>query len=157
MIHNLYSLSSTGYMDLGKALFLHDLISDEEINICAHIFHILHKTVLRTDSKACIPFYCLISRILKLKGIHPSEDESPYSKPSPINSRTLNASIGHSWKGIMTETSASHSGSCSSSSSYDEKLNNIMASIHEISTRMFGLASLMHHHTIRCEMKFTSL
>ena len=157
MFHNLYSLSSTGYMDLGKALFLHDLISDEEINICAHIFHILHKTVLRTDSKACIPFYCLISRILKLKGIHPSEDESPYSKPSPINSRTLNASIGHSWKGIMTETSASHSGSCSSSSSYDEKLNNIMASIHEISTRMFGLASLMHHHTIRCEMKFTSL
>ena len=157
MFHNLYSLSSTGYMDLGKALFLHDLISDEEINICAHIFHILHKTVLRTDSKACIPFYCLISRILKLKGIHPSEDESPYSKPSPINSRTLNTSIGHSWKGIMTETSASHSGSCSSSSSYDEKLNNIMASIHEISTRMFGLASLMHHHTIRCEMKFTSL
>ena len=157
MFHNLYSLSSTGYMDLGKALFLHDLISDEEINICAHIFHILHKTVLRTDSKACIPFYCLISRILKLKGIHPSEDESPYSKPSPINSLTLNASIGHSWKGIMTETSASHSGSCSSSSSYDEKLNNIMASIHEISTRMFGLASLMHHHTIRCEMKFTSL
>ena len=157
MFHNLYSLSSTGYMDLGKALFLHDLISDEEINICAHIFHILHKTVLRTDSKACIPFYCLISRILKLKGIHPSEDESPYSKPSPINSHTLNASIGHSWKGIMTETSASHSGSCSSSSSYDEKLNNIMASIHEISTRMFGLASLMHHHTIRCEMKFTSL
>ena len=157
MFHNLYSLSSTGYMDLGKALFLHDLISDEEINICAHIFHILHKTVLRTDSKACIPFYCLISRILKLKGIHPSEDESPYSKPSPINSRTLNASIGHSWKGIMTETSASHSGSCSSSSSYDEKLNNIMVSIHEISTRMFGLASLMHHHTIRCEMKFTSL
>ena len=157
MFHNLYSLSSTGYMDLGKALFLHDLISNEEINICAHIFHILRKTVLRTDSKACIPFYCLISRILKLKGIHPSEDESPYSKPSPINSRTLNASIGHSWKGIMTETSASHSGSCSSSSSYDEKLNNIMASIHEISTRMFGLASLMHHHTIRCEMKFTSL
>ena len=157
MFHNLYSLSSTGYMDLGKALFLHDLISDEEINICAHIFHILHKTVLRTDSKACIPFYCLISRILKLKGIHPSEDESPYSKPSPINSRTLNASIGHSWKGIMTETSASHSGSCSSSSSYDEKLNNIMASIHEISTRMFGLASLMHLHTIRCEMKFNYL
>ena len=77
MFHNLYPLSSTGYMNLRRALFLHDLISDEEIDICAHIFHILRKTILQFDSRACIPFCCLISRILKLKGVHPSEDESP--------------------------------------------------------------------------------
>ena len=41
MFHNIYPLSSTGYMNLGRALFLHDLISDVEIDICAHIFHIL--------------------------------------------------------------------------------------------------------------------
>ena len=44
--HNLYPLSSTGYMNLGRALFLHDLISDVEIDNCAHIFHILCKMVL---------------------------------------------------------------------------------------------------------------
>ena len=33
MFHNLYPLSSTGYMNLGRALFLHDLISDVEIDI----------------------------------------------------------------------------------------------------------------------------
>ena len=44
MFHNLYPLSSTGYMNLGRALFLH-----EEIDICTHIFHILRKTVARTD------------------------------------------------------------------------------------------------------------
>ena len=49
MFHNLYPLSSTGYMNLGRALFLHDLITDEEIDICTHIFHILRKTVARTD------------------------------------------------------------------------------------------------------------
>ena len=43
MFHNLYPLSSTGYMNLGWALFLHDLINDEEIDICSHIFHILTK------------------------------------------------------------------------------------------------------------------
>ena len=138
-------------------MFLHDLISDEEIDICAHIFHILRKTILRTNSRACIPFYCLISRILKLKGIHPSVDESPYPKPSPINSRTVNASIGHSRMGIKTETSTSHNGSRSSSSSYNEKLDNVMASVHDISTKMFGLATLLHHHNIRCDTKFTSL
>ena len=157
MFHNLYPLSGTRYTNLGRALFLHDLISDEEIDICAHIFHILCKTVLQTDSRACIPFYYLISRILKLKGIHPSEDKSPYPKPSPINSCTLNARIGHSRKGIKTKNSASHSGSRSNSSSYDEKLDNIMASAHDISTKMSGLATLLHHHNICCDTKFTSL
>ena len=144
-------------MNLGKALFLYDLITDEEIDICTYIFHILCKTIARTDSRTCITFCCLVSRILKLKGIHPLNDESPNTKPSPINFHTLNASIGHSRKGIKIETSASHSGSHSSSSLYDEKLDNIMASVHEISTKMSRLASLMHHHTIRCDAKFTSL
>ena len=39
MFHNLYPLSSTGYMNLGRALFLHGLISDVEINICAKRFY----------------------------------------------------------------------------------------------------------------------
>ena len=46
MFHNLYPLSSTKYMNLGRALFLHDLILDEKIDICAHIFHLLCKMVL---------------------------------------------------------------------------------------------------------------
>ena len=157
MFHNLYPLSNIGYMNLGCALFLHDLISDVEIDICAYIFQFLCKTVLQTESRTCIPFCCLVSRILKLKGIHPSEDESPYPKPSPINMHAFNASIGHSKKGIKLETQASHSRSHSSSSSFDKKLDNIMASVHELSTKMSGLASILHHHNIRCDMKFTSL
>ena len=70
---------------------------------------------------------------------------------------TFNASIGHSKKGIKTETSASHSGSRSNSSSFDDKLDNIMASVHELSTKMSGLTSILHHHNIRWDMKFTSL
>ena len=103
MFHNLYPLSSIGYMNLGRALFLHDLISDVEINICAHIFHILRKTVVWTDSRICIPFCCLVSRILKLKGIYPSANESSHPKPSLINLRMLNASIGLSKKGVKLE------------------------------------------------------
>ena len=75
-------------------------------------------------------------------------------KQRPINIRTLNASIGHSWKGIKTESSAPPTGS---HSTYDEKLNNIMVSIQDISTKMSGLATLLHHHHIHCDTKFTSL
>ena len=37
---NLYPLSSIGYMNLGRALFLHDLITGMEIDVYSHIFHI---------------------------------------------------------------------------------------------------------------------
>ena len=43
MFSNLYPLSSTGYMNVGRALFLHDLITDVEIDVCSHIFHIVAK------------------------------------------------------------------------------------------------------------------
>ena len=70
---------------------LHDLNTDDEIDVCSHIFHILVKMVERTTSRNCLPFCRLISRILKLKGVHPLEDKHPYPKPSPINIRTLHA------------------------------------------------------------------
>ena len=157
MFHNLYPLSSTRYMNLRHALFLHDLIFDVEIDICAHIFHVLCKTILRTELRICVPFCCLISRILKLKGILPTADESPCTKLCPINMRTFNASIGHSQKRVKTKPSTSHSGSCFSTLSLDEKLDNIVTSIHELSTKMLELTSILHHHNTQWDMKFTSL
>ena len=157
MFHNLYPLSSTGYMNLERALFLHDLISDVEIDICAHIFHVLHKTVLQTKSRICVPFCYLISRILKLKGILPTTDESLCTKPCSINMRTFNASIGHSRKRVKPETSTSHSGLHFSTLSLDEKLDNIVTSVNGLSTKMSELTYILHHHSTRWDMKFTSL
>ena len=157
MFHNLYLLSSIGYKNLGRALFLHNLIFDVEIDICVPIFHILRKTVVRTDSRICIPFRCFVSWILKLKRIYPSAVEFSHPKPSPINLKTLNASIGHSKKEVKLESQPSHSGSCSSPFLVNEKLDSILASVHELSTKISGLATLLHHHNIRCDMIFTSL
>ena len=68
----------------------------------------------------------------------------------------LNASIGHSKKGVKLESQPSHSGSRSTSYFFDEKLDLIITSVHDLSTQMSRLASLVHHHTIQCDMKFTS-
>ena len=75
MFHNLYTLSSTRYMNLSRALFLHNLIPDEEIDVYSYIFHILGKTIKSTATRNYLPFCCLISKILKLKGVHTLEDE----------------------------------------------------------------------------------
>ena len=106
MCSNLYPLSSTGFINLDRALFLHDLISKVEIDVCSHIFHILAKTVDQTASRNCIPFCHLISWILKLKGVYPSENESPYPRPSPISIRTLHASMSHTKKNPKQESPA---------------------------------------------------
>ena len=148
MFHNLYPLSSIGYMNLGWALFLHDLITDEEIDIFSHIFHILSKNAERMASRNCLSFCCLISKILKLKGVHPLEDEYPHPMQSPINIRTLNAIIGYSRKNVKQESNVPHGISSSSSQSYDKKLDNIMASMQDISTKLSVLTSIMHsQHT----------
>ena len=95
MFHNLYPFLSTGYVKLGWALFLHDLIIDEEIDVCSHIFHILVKIAEKTASRNYFPFCCLITKILKLKAVPIMEDEFPKSKQIPINISILNAIIGH--------------------------------------------------------------
>ena len=129
MFHNLYPLSSIGYMNLGQALFFHHIVNDEEIDICSHIFHILSKIAEKTTSRNYLPFNCLVSKILKLKGVLPLEDERPYPRPNPINICTLNASISHTWKGTKQKSHAPHASSSSSSHSYDKKLDNIMLPI----------------------------
>ena len=156
MFHNLYPLSSTGCMNLDRVLFLHDLIIDEEIDVCSHIFHILAKTAERTASRNYLPFCRLISKILKLKGVHHIEDEHLYPQPSPINIHTLNASIGHTRKSTKQESHTLGSSS-SSSHTYDEKLDNIMATLQEINTKVSGLATIMHSQHICFDTKFTSL
>ena len=126
---NLYPLSSTGYMNLGLTLFLHNLISDVEIDVC-----------YRIASRNCIPFCHLISRILKLKGVHPSKDECPYMRPSPVNIRTLHASMSHTKKNTKQESHASKGSSSSTSHAYGEHLDNIMATLQELTTKISGLA-----------------
>ena len=118
MFTNLYPLSSIGYMNLSRVLFLHDLITDVEIDVCSRIFHIVAKMVDLFASRNCIPFCCLISRILKLKCVHPFEDEHPYPRPSPINISILHVSMSHTKKNTKQE---SHTTQGSSTSHvYDE-------------------------------------
>ena len=157
MCNNLYPLSSINYMNPSQALFLRDLISDKEIDVCSHIFHILAKMVDWTASRNCIPFCRLISRILKLKGVPPSEDECPYLRPSPINIRTLHASMSHTKKNVQQESHANLRSSNFTHYAYDEQLDHIMAAFHEINTKISGLATIMHSQHICFDTKFTSL
>ena len=48
MFSNLYPLSNTAFINLGRAQFLCVLITGVPIDICAHIFQIIGKTTARS-------------------------------------------------------------------------------------------------------------
>ena len=57
MFSNLYPLTNTRFINLGKAQFLCDLIIRAPIDICTHIFQTIRKTVARMR----LSFYSLIT------------------------------------------------------------------------------------------------
>ena len=89
--------------------------------------------------------------------MHPLEDEYPYPRPSPINIRTLDASMSHTKKSTKQESHTTPGNSSSTSQAFDEQLDNIMTALQEINTKISGLTTIMHSQHIRFDTKFTSL
>ena len=89
MFSNLYALSNTAFISLGRAKFLCDLISGVLIDICAHIFQIIGKTAARSATRTILPFYSLIMKIILREGVSPSLDEKIVPHPRPISIYTL--------------------------------------------------------------------
>ena len=62
--------------------------------------------------------------------------------------------MSHTKKSTKQESHATP-GSLSSSHAYDEHLNNIMTTLQEITTKIFGLATIMHSQHIHLDTKLT--
>ena len=105
MFSNLYPLSNTTFINLGKAQFLYDLIIGESIDICAHIFQIIRKTAARSAARGCIPFCSLIMKFILREGINPPSDGKLMTRPRPISMITLQSSKSHSSRTLKNEPS----------------------------------------------------
>ena len=103
MFSNLYPLSNIAFINLGRIQFLCDLITRVLIDICAHIFQIIGRTVARSATRTCIPFCSLIMKIMLLEGVRPPTDGKIVSRPRPISMITLQASKSHSSKALKSE------------------------------------------------------
>ena len=98
MFSNLYPLSNTTFINLGRAQFLCDLIIGAPIDICAHIFQTMRKTTARSAARGCIPFCSLIIKFILREGIVPPSDGKMMTRLRPISMFTLQASKSHSSK-----------------------------------------------------------
>ena len=96
MFFNLYPLSITGFINLGRAQFLCDLIIGAPIDICAHIFQTIGKTVARSEAKMCLLFYSLLMKIILHEGVNPPRDGKLLVRRRPISISSLKKSKSHS-------------------------------------------------------------
>ena len=96
MFINLYPLSNTGFINLGRAQFLCDLIKGAQIDICAHIFQTMGKTVGRLAALMCLPFCSLVMKVMVLKGVFPPKEGTILLRQRPISMMSPQMSKSHS-------------------------------------------------------------
>ena len=55
MIHNLYLVTNLTTLSSPMTIFLYDLFTHKEIDICGHIFHLLTKSITKRNSRTIMP------------------------------------------------------------------------------------------------------
>ena len=56
MIHNLYPITNLTTLSAPRTIFLYDLFTHKEIDVCGHIFHLLKKSIEKQNSRTVMPF-----------------------------------------------------------------------------------------------------
>ena len=64
MIHNLYLVTNLTTLSAPRTIFLYDLFTHKEIDICGHIFHLLMKSIEKQNSRIVMPFPSLIMGLI---------------------------------------------------------------------------------------------
>ena len=60
MIHNLYPMMNLTTLSGPRIIFLYDLYTHKEINICGHIYHLLTKSITKRNLRTIMSFLSLI-------------------------------------------------------------------------------------------------
>ena len=103
MFFNIYPLSNTAFINLGRAQFLCDLITEVPIDICAHIFQTIGKTTTQMVARTCLPFCSLLMKIMVLEGVRPPTNGKILTRLRPLSMISLQASKSHSSKALKSE------------------------------------------------------
>ena len=64
MINNLYPVTNLTALSTPRTIFLYNLFTHKEIDICGHIFHILKRSIEKQNSKIIMPFPTFIMGLI---------------------------------------------------------------------------------------------
>ena len=95
MIHNLYPVTNLTTLSAPRTIFLYDLFTHKEIDICGHIFHLLTKSIEKRNSRAIMPFPSLIMGLIAKTRLKLPSGLTLVQRDYPIGAHTVIRSTAH--------------------------------------------------------------
>ncbi|KAK9993899.1 hypothetical protein SO802_023602 [Lithocarpus litseifolius] len=95
MIHNLYSVTNLITLSRPRTIFLHDLYTHKEIDICGHIYHLLTKIITKRNTRTIIPFPTLIMGLIAKTRLKFPSSLTIVPRDYPIGANTVIRSRAH--------------------------------------------------------------
>ena len=95
MIHNLYLVTNLTTLSAGRTIFLYDLFTYKEIDICGHIFHLLKKRIEKQHSRTVMPFPSLIMGLIAKTRLKLPSGLTVVQRDYPIGAHTVTRSTAH--------------------------------------------------------------
>ena len=95
MIHNLYSVTNLTTLPAPKTIFLYDLFTHKEIDICGRIFHLLKKSIEKQNSRIVMAFPSLIMGLIAKSRLKLPSGLTVVERDYPIGAHTVTQSTAH--------------------------------------------------------------
>ena len=95
MIHNLYMVTNLMTLSAPRTIFLYDLFTHKEIDICGHIFHLLTKSITKRNSRTIMPFPTLIMGLIAKAKLKLPSGLTIVPRDYPIGAHIMTRSKAH--------------------------------------------------------------
>ena len=105
MIHNLYPVTNLTTLSAPRTIFLYNLFTHKEIDICGHIFHLLKKSIEKQNSRTVTSFPSLIMGLIAKTRLKFPSGLTMVQRDYPIGAHIMTRSTAHI-KGSRTGVSS---------------------------------------------------
>ena len=95
MIHNLYPIPNLMKFSTLRTIFLYDLFTHKEVDICGHIFHLLTKSIEKRNFRTIMPFPTLIMVLIAKSRLKLPSDLTIVQRDYPIGANMVTRSKAH--------------------------------------------------------------
>jgi len=95
ILHNLYSVKNLTTLSGPRTVFLFDLFTHKEIDICGHIYYLFTKCITKRNSRTVLPFTSLIMALIARIRLKLSSGLSVVLRDYLISAQTMTRSKAH--------------------------------------------------------------
>ena len=95
MIHNLYPVTNLTTLFGPRTIFLYDLYTHKEIDICGHIYHLLIKSITKRNFRTIMPFPALIMGLIAKTRLKIPSGLTIVPRDYPIGANTVSRGKAH--------------------------------------------------------------